>query len=286
MAGFSVKAKPDTGTGAPTDMNVPTNTVLGRVDGNIVAAQLVEGQIADEAITLAKMAHVATDTFMGRISGATGDVEELTNANAKTMLDLTGTNSGDGAAHAYSVHSGTIPSDDFADDTIAVSRLVDGTDGELITWSTSGVATTVGAGTDTQVLTSHGPDTVPTFENASSGSHPSLSKSVTIPDPVTGEDVTLFYTPVAITITQIAAVIRGTTPSVLWFIKHATMTTGRDSAGAAVITAGTTTTDEGGVSITTFDDDTIPADSFLWVETTTVSGTNDELALTVVYTED
>jgi hypothetical protein len=115
---------------------------------------------------------------------------------------------------------------------------------------------------------------------------PALSKSVTIPDPVTAEDVTLFYTPVAITITQIAAVIRGTTPSVLWFIKHATMTTGRDSAGAAVITAGTTTTDEGGVSITSFDDATIPADSFLWVETTTVSGTNDELALTVVYTED
>jgi hypothetical protein len=114
----------------------------------------------------------------------------------------------------------------------------------------------------------------------------SLSKSITIQDPVTAEDITLFYTPVAITITQIAAVIRGTTPSVLWFIKHATMTTGRDSAGTAVVTAGTTTTDEGGVSITSFDDATIPADSFLWVETTDVSGTNDELSLTVVYTED
>jgi hypothetical protein len=112
------------------------------------------------------------------------------------------------------------------------------------------------------------------------------TKSITIEDPTASEDITFFYTPVAITITQIAAVIRGTTPSVLWFIKHATMTTGRDSAGTAVITAGTTTTDEGGVSITSFDDATIPADSFLWVETTTVSGANDELSLTVVYTED
>ena len=115
---------------------------------------------------------------------------------------------------------------------------------------------------------------------------PKLSKSITIIDPVTAEDITFFHTPVAITITEINAVIRGTTPSVLWFIKHATMTTGRDSAGTSVITAGTTTTDQGGVNITSFDDATIPADSFLWIETTTVSGTNDELSLSLVYTED
>jgi len=118
------------------------------------------------------------------------------------------------------------------------------------------------------------------------GDGATLSKSITFQDPVTAEDITFFHTPIAITITEINAVIRGTTPSVLWFIKHATMTTGRDSAGTAVITAGTTTTDEGGVSITSFDDATIPADSFLWIETTTVSGTNDELHLSVVYTED
>jgi hypothetical protein len=51
--------------------------------------------IADEAVTLAKMAHIATDTFLGRNTAATGDVEVLSMATAKTMLDLTGTNSGD-----------------------------------------------------------------------------------------------------------------------------------------------------------------------------------------------
>jgi hypothetical protein len=134
----------------------------------------------------------------------------------------------------------------------------------LATTSLAGLGPARTGGASTDYLSADGTYTVPP-----GGSAATLFKSITIESPVTAEDVTFFYTPVAITITQIAAVIRGTTPSVLWFIKHATMTTGRDSAGTAVITAGTTTTDEGGVSITSFDDDTIPADSFLWVETTT-----------------
>ncbi|MBI2463041.1 MAG: hypothetical protein HYV65_02295, partial [Candidatus Spechtbacteria bacterium] len=39
---------------------------------------------------------------------------------------------------------------------IPVSALANGTDGELITWDASGVATTVAAGTAAQVLTSNG----------------------------------------------------------------------------------------------------------------------------------
>ncbi|RLD65323.1 MAG: hypothetical protein DRI98_14805, partial [Bacteroidetes bacterium] len=48
--------------------------------------------------------------------------------------------------------------------SVAVSDLDDGTDGELITWDTAGVATTVPVGTATHVLTSNGVGTVPTFQ--------------------------------------------------------------------------------------------------------------------------
>lgn len=184
-------------------------------------------------------------------------------------------------SHAYDSHTGTVPIAHIAGTPTGTGDIVLETSPVLVTPTVASFTNATHDHADAA-----GGGTIAYGDITGTPTVPTLSKSVTIPDPVTNEDVTLFYTPVAITITQIAAVIRGTTPSVLWFIKHATMTTGRDSAGTAVITAGTTTTDEGGVSITSFDDATIPADSFLWVETTTVSGTNDELALTVVYTED
>lgn len=51
--------------------------------------------IANNAVTLAKMAQVATQTFLGRTTAATGNVEALTIAQAKALLDLSNTNSGD-----------------------------------------------------------------------------------------------------------------------------------------------------------------------------------------------
>lgn len=52
---------------------------------------------------------------------------------------------------------------------IAVSSLANGTDGELITWNSSGVATTVAVGTSGHVLTSNGAGAAPTFQAASGG---------------------------------------------------------------------------------------------------------------------
>lgn len=51
--------------------------------------------IANNAVTNAQLADVPTQTFKGRTTAATGDPEDLTIAQAKTMLNLTGTNSGD-----------------------------------------------------------------------------------------------------------------------------------------------------------------------------------------------
>ena len=48
-----------------------------------------------DAVTNAKLMNVPTATFKGRVTAATGDPEDLTVAQAKTLLNLTGTNSGD-----------------------------------------------------------------------------------------------------------------------------------------------------------------------------------------------
>lgn len=52
----------------------------------------------------------------------------------------------------------------LADDTIPVTKLADGTAGQLITWDATGEATTTAAGLATQVLTSNGAGTAPTFQ--------------------------------------------------------------------------------------------------------------------------
>ena len=52
---------------------------------------------------------------------------------------------------------------------LPVGGLANGTDGELITWGTDAVATTIAAGTSTQVLTSNGAGAAPTFQDAGGG---------------------------------------------------------------------------------------------------------------------
>ena len=44
--------------------------------------------IADESVTLAKMAHMATDSFLGRDTAGTGDVEVLSATTARSVLNV------------------------------------------------------------------------------------------------------------------------------------------------------------------------------------------------------
>lgn len=111
-----------------------------------------------------------------------------------------------------------------------------------------------------------------------------MSKSITVESPTATEDISIFFTPVAITITEMRAVVRGTTPSVTWTIRHGT---DRSAAGNQVVTGGTTTTSQTtGSDVVSFNDATIPADSFVWLETTAETGTTNELHVSIVYTED
>lgn len=110
-------------------------------------------------------------------------------------------------------------------------------------------------------------------------------KSASVNYPSSSEDISLFFTDVAITITQLNAVLVGSsTPSVTWTLRHGT---DRSATGNEVVTGGTTTTNTTtGAEITSFDDATIPAGSFIWLETTAKSGTVNNIMVSLEYGVD
>jgi len=112
-----------------------------------------------------------------------------------------------------------------------------------------------------------------------------LTKAITVESPTATEDISIFFTDIAITINKIVAVLVGSaTPSVTWTIRHGT---DRSATGAEVVTSGTTTTSVStGSVITSFNDATIIANSYIWLETTAQSGTVGQIAITIEYTED
>ncbi len=78
-----------TGTNSGDQTITLTSDVTGSGTGSFAAT------IANNAVSNAKAADVPTATFKGRATAATGDPEDLTVAQTKTLLNLTGTNSGD-----------------------------------------------------------------------------------------------------------------------------------------------------------------------------------------------
>ena len=91
MGANTIKANATAATADPADLAVGTNSVVGRVAGNIVAAQLVDAQVATGTLTNAKLADVATATLKGRATAGTGAPEDLTGAQATALLDVFGT---------------------------------------------------------------------------------------------------------------------------------------------------------------------------------------------------
>lgn len=107
----------------------------------------------------------ATDTVVyaplsGDVSMDNGGVVTVSGGNADTVTtnaDLTGVVTSSGNATA------------IADKALAIAKLADGTDGELITWDASGVIDTVAVGTADDVLTSNGVGVAPTFQTPAGG---------------------------------------------------------------------------------------------------------------------
>ena len=139
---------------------------------------------------------------------------------------------------------------------------------------------------DTGVSGSAGSQGVTGVQGATGIKASSLSKSITIESPTSSEDITIFYTNIAITIAAVEGVINnGTaTPTVTCQIYHST---DRSAAGNTVFaSARAVTSVTSGDNLTLGGDTTVPANSFVWLQTSAQGGTTPELHLTIRYTED
>ena len=137
------------------------------------------------------LSNVATDSIIGRTTAGSGDSEELTASEVRTLINVEDGATADQdlsglAPKASPTFTGTVVLPDgqalvtpalgtpasgvLTNATgLPVAGLADGTDGELITWDASGNAATVAVGTADQVLTSNGAGAAPTFQDAAGG---------------------------------------------------------------------------------------------------------------------
>jgi len=102
---------------------------------------------------------------------------------------------------------------------------------------------------------------------------------IQVENPSSSEDIGWFRTYVPTTIATISAVLVGSsTPSVTFTVRYAA---DRSAAGTELLTAGRTVTSVTTGSNFTPDVTTIPADVWVWLETTAQSGTVSELLVAI-----
>lgn len=111
----------------------------------------------------------------------------------------------------------------------------------------------------------------------------SLGKGITVPDPTADPVVGLWRTPVAITVISVESYIIGTT-NVVFNINHASAA---DGSAINVFTSDITLTSvTGQTNNSGFNDNTIPANSWIWLEIVSISATPTHFHATINYTED
>jgi hypothetical protein len=108
------------------------------------------------------------------------------------------------------------------------------------------------------------------------------NKTFTLESPTSSDDITIFRTDVDITVQEVIAVSVGTSPSTTYQLKHST---DRNAAGNALTTSAVTTSKTNG-DTATLSDATIPANSWVWFETTAATGTNVRITIDIRYTID
>jgi hypothetical protein len=96
-------------------------------------------------------------------------------------------------------------------------------------------------------------------------------RATTLETPSSTEKVPLFFNTSSFNLTQIRSVLTGSSsPSVTFSIRYGT---DLSAAGTEVVTSGITCANTtGGVSTTSFNNGTIPANNFVWITTSAVSG--------------
>ncbi len=100
-----------------------------------------------------------------------------------------------------------------------------------------------------------------------------------ITNPTSSENVTLFYTTVALTLTKVKAVVLGSSPSITYSVVSGSS---RASVSETHVNSATITNTTTGADAT-LADATITAGSWVWVTTTAVSGTVDSFSISLEF---
>tara|TARA_R110000772_G_scaffold99174_1_gene198775 strand:- start:50084 stop:51673 length:1590 start_codon:yes stop_codon:yes gene_type:complete len=108
-------------------------------------------------------------------------------------------------------------------------------------------------------------------------------KSMTIINPTASEDVTLFYTNQSVVVNKISSTIKqSATSNVSFTLRY---NADRDATGTEIITGGTyCTSNTLANTVYSFDSATIAANTFLWLETTSITGSVQEFHVTIDFT--
>ena len=110
-------------------------------------------------------------------------------------------------------------------------------------------------------------------------STPWLTKSISITNPTASENDGIFYSPVALTITEVRCVITGTTSATYNVTYGASRASGTNVTTSPVACSNTTTG-----TTATLNNTAVAAGSYVWLITTALSGTPTELHIDVKYT--
>lgn len=163
--------------GAVTSIKIADGTI---VSGDIADCAVTSGKLGDTAVitakinntavTYAKIQDVTAQRLLGREDGVAGSPQEIA-LSAELRFDTTNDwlEISDSGVLTGLIADSAVTTAKINNGAVTLAKMDSAVTGRLITFdSSTGAATTVGAGTSGQVLTSNGAGNVPTFQAASS----------------------------------------------------------------------------------------------------------------------